>query len=274
MSRAFIDTSILTDALLNSGLKRDAAKALIKKYQQSEIPIYVIKEFKAGPLAYFRYMHNKLLSVKSVAQALAAVQAVSRKANLQNTAIQALSQASNGIAKYTLSDLVRRYGPDANPDVVYADSLREELKIKIFLAWDDRLTVATNLCWPLSCYLQSGPTNKRDGQIDLTPTMCDKGDQCCLQAFLLKDISKLVAVHAAIDSQPVKAENTKRMKVLKELISKGKKYALDKRACIALGDAVIDLMAPDDAVILTTNIRDHEPIAKAIGKTVETYNVK
>jgi hypothetical protein len=36
-----------------------------------------------------------------------------------------------------------------------------------------------------------------------------------------------------------------------------------------LGDAVFALLAPHDFVILTTNLKDHEPLASALGKTAQ-----
>lgn len=45
--------------------------------------------------------------------------------------------------------------------------------------------------------------------------------------------------------------------------------ALTDSQCRDLGDAVFALLAPHDSVILTTNLKDHEPLASALGKTAQ-----
>jgi hypothetical protein len=40
-----------------------------------------------------------------------------------------------------------------------------------------------------------------------------------------------------------------------------------RKDCQALGDAYFAFFAPDDADILTTNLKDHCPLAESIGKT-------
>jgi hypothetical protein len=41
---------------------------------------------------------------------------------------------------------------------------------------------------------------------------------------------------------------------------------MDTKDCRKLGDAFFALCAPQDAVILTTNLKDHAPLANAMGK--------
>jgi len=47
------------------------------------------------------------------------------------------------------------------------------------------------------------------------------------------------------------------------------KILLDRDQCRWLGDAVFAFFCPEDAVILTTNIGDHQRLAKAVGKRAE-----
>lgn len=48
------------------------------------------------------------------------------------------------------------------------------------------------------------------------------------------------------------------------------KRPIEDKDCRSLGDAVFAFLAPDGATILTTNERDHKPLAEALGKKVET----
>ena len=72
---------------------------------------------------------------------------------------------------------------------------------------------------------------------------------------------------AAIDSQPSKPENQRRRKVLKEMYRIPKRYVVTNQACRDLGDAIFALFAPADSTVLTTNLKDHLPLAQALGKT-------
>jgi hypothetical protein len=47
------------------------------------------------------------------------------------------------------------------------------------------------------------------------------------------------------------------------------KVDITDEKCRDLGDAIFVALAPDDAVILTTNVRDHALLANAIGKKVK-----
>ena len=68
---------------------------------------------------------------------------------------------------------------------------------------------------------------------------------------------------------PPKTENTRRAQALRELIRKPKRK-VDDKTCRALGDAVFAFFAPSDAVVLTTNLKDHGPLAEALGKRAIT----
>jgi len=45
--------------------------------------------------------------------------------------------------------------------------------------------------------------------------------------------------------------------------------SVTRETCRDLGDAVFAFFCTNNAVVLTTNLRDHEPLAKAIGKKAE-----
>jgi len=69
---------------------------------------------------------------------------------------------------------------------------------------------------------------------------------------------------------PVKPENSRRIKILKEFLKKKGHFVLEDKDCRGLGDVIFAIFCPNDAVVLTTNIVDHEPLAKVLGKKVET----
>jgi hypothetical protein len=56
--------------------------------------------------------------------------------------------------------------------------------------------------------------------------------------------------------------------VLSQLIRQPQKHITEEE-CRWLGDAIFAFFCPRAAVILTTNMRDHVPLAEAIGKRAE-----
>src|SRR5208337_350174 len=96
MSKAFIDTTVLTDALIKTGEVRKSAIEAIRKFSVTELPVFAIKEFKAGPLKNFAWMHNKLVTVASFERALDALHRMSRtpRRYTTSTAIEALREAA------------------------------------------------------------------------------------------------------------------------------------------------------------------------------------
>lgn len=70
-------------------------------------------------------------------------------------------------------------------------------------------------------------------------------------------------METAIAEQPPKPENDKRRAAIQKLQA-GRD--LNDNECRNLGDAVFALLAPAGYVIVTTNVRDHRPLARALGK--------
>jgi hypothetical protein len=80
------------------------------------------------------------------------------------------------------------------------------------------------------------------------------------------DPTSLKALKAAVDKQASKPENARRSRALDALLAN---KAMTERICDDLGDAILVFFAPPDSVILTTNLRDFEPLAGAVGKSAE-----
>lgn len=80
----------------------------------------------------------------------------------------------------------------------------------------------------------------------------------------------LAKMAEAIPSSSLRREDIKRRQVLRDLARlKKHHYELTPERCRALGDAVFAFFAPSDCVVLTTNLKDHLPLANALGKTAE-----
>ena len=181
MSKAFIDTTVLTDALIKSAEIRKSAIEALKKFNVTELPVFAIKEFKAGPLKNFAWMHNKLAILGSFEKAIDALQRMSRtpRRYTTSTAIEALREAAGSISRQTPGTLVAKYGADASMDKVQCDEFRLAINVAIRKPWKKRRDITTDVVLPLPCYREVAPYERR-GLIELEPNKCNPPGECSL----------------------------------------------------------------------------------------------
>lgn len=271
MSRAFVDTTVLTDILLKPGTpKAGAAIAALERFESTQLPVYAIKEFKAGPLRAFVWLHNKLVQSGSFVRALETLQRLSLSPHryLTATAVEALRASAYASSRLKLSELEAKYGQTASWDSVQRDEYRLALKTAVIKAWRRRRSVASETVEPLTCYAEREPVERR-GLLDVEPTECSLAPECCLGPRLKARPDQLRELKKANDSLEQNREHHRRREALRNLIRKPKQ-PLSKGDCRHLGDAIFAFLAPDDSTILTTNLKDHAPLAKALGKKAES----
>lgn len=262
MSNAYVETTILADVLLKPQTpKQKKAKEALARYQNTLLPVYSIKEWKAGPLNYFAYLHDKLVLTKSLRDSYHALSALPRGYR-QSSSLEALTAAAT-----TLRDK-RSQIAFGESDEAQADSYRLALYSLIMRSWRKRREVTTAVVDELPCYLEAGPRLGKDGLFDFTPRQCERDEECCLGLALKSKPTVLEALRKAIPEKSVRREDQKRRQALKRLI-KHPQERVDRETCRYLGDAIFAFFCPAGAVVLTTNIRDHEPLCKAVGKKAE-----
>lgn len=268
MSKAYVETTILTNVLLKPGsAKQAAANTALKRYDETLLPVYSIKEWKAGPLDHYAYVHDKLVQTRSLAYTFAAINSLNpiTGARTKSTSAEAFEAAMR----------IDRVNPssartDALLDEEMSDRYRLALASLIIRSWRKRRKLTTMTIQDLECYTEAEPKIGKDGLFDLNPKECARDRSCCLWEELKKDANRnlLKALREAIPETSTRYEDKNRRKVLKQLINTPK-IPLDREQCRRLGDAVFVFFCPHDAVILTTNISDHQRLAKAIGKKAE-----
>jgi hypothetical protein len=271
VTKAFVETTVLADALLKPGPRATAAKSAILGFDESLLPVYAIKEFKAGPLHHYVWFHGKLVTTKSWAKTVTQLRKTAMspfKYRWVSTAIEALEAAANKNRNVRLDQLVEKYGAAASHDVVQCDRYRFALRSIIMRAWKKRRHLTTHVVHDLECYADEELTEER-GLIELGEIECCPEDECALAPELRREPEKLDAMRSAVDAEPSKMENVKRSQVLRDL-SRKSNVKLDSKQCRYLGDAVFAFFCPLDATILTTNERDLVPLANALGKKVQT----
>jgi hypothetical protein len=265
--KALIDTSVLTDALLKQRSEGTAARDALTKFKQTELPVYAIKEFKAGPLRYYVWFHNKVVTTNRWEDAVDAIRklGVTPQRNRQSTALQALVDFESHIGRSITSALAAKY-PGSDVNEVKRSEARLWLKTLILRAWRKRRKVTTRVVSQLSCYPEAELKINSNGTLDDRPVGCPVQD-CCMREPLIRRPDALASLLKACDRLPEKPETHKRRQVLRQLVRTPKR-PLSDADCRKLGDAIFALQCPQDAVILTTNVVDHEPLANALGLSV------
>ncbi len=265
MKKAIVDTTVLTDILLNSGEIKSTSLAALDCFETTLLPVYAIKEFKAGPLKNFVYIHNKFVTTKSYTKTIDALQRLSRTPQryMTSTSLQALREASSLIGKKTPDNFSKNYGKTASIDNVLCDETRLAIKFLIMSSWKKRRKIATEIICPLTCYREVAPYEKRK-LIEIEPKRCSSERKCSLTELFRNRPQEVRKMRDAI-ADSTKPENIRRSKTLHQ-INRKHNFDLQDKECKSLGDAVFVLLAKTDTIVLTTNLSDHEPLAKAIGK--------
>jgi hypothetical protein len=259
MTSAYVETTILTNVLLKPGtVKKTRAQSALARYSATLLPVYAIKELKAGPLEHYCYVHDKLVATRSLAQTLDAINALHPlKAYKKATAQEAYAAAARLVED--------GYTPPADE---LADHYRLALASLIERCWKKRRKITSATVDDLECYTETKPRFDKDGLFDLKPQLCDRDKECCLHKRLIAKKEILEKLRNAIPETSGRKEDSNRRKVLKQLIN-SPKLVITREQCRQLGDAVFAFFCPEGAVVLTTNVKDHQPLAQAIGKDAE-----
>jgi hypothetical protein len=229
------------------------------------LPKYALKEFKAGPLRGYTWFHNKVISSDTWADAVRAIPTVMRQKNLAATALGALADFESSISNQLLTELAARH-PNDTLESIKRKEARAFLRKKVLLAWRMARKAPYQPVEVLPCFAEAAPHLNSDGTLENKPMTCTLGD-CCLVEALSKVKPVATALRDVCHTLRAKKEMGKRKKVLDKII-RSASVKLTENECRALGDAVFSLQCPAGAVILTTNIDDHEPLAKSVGKQV------
>jgi hypothetical protein len=266
MTRAFLDTTVLTYALLKTSEQGHRAVRSFRRFTAIDVPMYAVKEFKAGPLRAYMWLHNRVVTTKSWSEAIGNIGGVARQHNLSTTAIQAVAEFSSSLAKASIGTLARSERGDITLEELQQREATIWLRTKVMQAWRKRNKPPFNPVRPLRCYAELEPTIRANGLLDYTPLKCSLA-HCCLKEEFVASLEETKLLHGACVAVGG-TEMTRRGKVLREMV-KRPRSELSEQNCRTLGDAVFALQCPATSVILTTNLTHHRPLAEAIGKKAE-----
>jgi hypothetical protein len=263
---AFVDTTVLTDALLKEGERKKKAEQSLAAFDRSELPVYAIKEFKAGPLQHYVYLYNKLSKTGSFSKTLEALKKLPHPYHKrkQSTALEALSAIWEEVGQENLSEITEEASGDPDLDSFVTDRIRLGVKRKILKAWRRRRNLTSDVVNKLPCYQESEPRERR-GELHLDDKKCDPSPECCMAEDFRADDEATSSLMGAIEELPESRENGRRYSVLKAL-HENANTRINNKECRHLGDAVFAFYCPPGSTILTTNVKDHRALAKALGK--------
>ncbi len=267
MSGSFLDTTIVINIASKVEPGKTKGEGYIKANQPAEAPYYALRELLAGYIQNLCNVHNIVLASENIAEAVLALSKISSLAGRKkDTQIQSFS-----------AELIEvfRENPTGSRNDVKREML-QGLMLKTVGCWRRANAImSVNNVQPLSCFTQGkididsagalrGPNNSFN---------CIKSERCAAAAYLYdnqNDLQKLIdALHPnnLPPSVANKNENQQRRKALMELKTKGPKE-FSKGRCRALGDAYFAAMCPSDSVVVTSNIKDFEPLCLALSKEV------
>src|ERR1035437_12899 len=260
-----LDTTILIEALFKTSHRRRRARKTIQTYAKSSLPVYAIKEMSVGALSNIIWLYNKLTETHSLAGTYDAIVANIRKPNLVTTSLELLQASSEAIT-----------GDFANArtstqiDHTLADMHALALRRIIRNGWRDRRKVTTEVVEELECFPENGPYLDEELRImTIGKRECPSWEDCKYAPELRKRRGALDAMLQVIKDS-TRPEDVRRRKALRLLKNKPKRK-FENDDCRRLGDAYFALHCPTNATILTSNSRDHTPLAAALGKSVTEY---
>lgn len=254
---------------MKSGEEASRAKQALRRFDETHLPEYALKEFKAGALYAYVWLHNKFVQLKDFHVVIDAVQKMSRtqRRNLTSTALEALREAAKADSAVSSVELKRDLGPVTTDGRILARRYQLELKNLILRAWRKRRKATTRVTHALHCFSE-GDILDRHGILELGRLDCQRGVDCALFAQLRDQTAEVKRILASDALHRTGRETEARRQAL-VLLTKGRVVLSERRACRSLGDAVFALLAPAGGVVLTTNLRDHKPLAEALGKRAE-----
>lgn len=266
MSRAFLDTTIIVNILLKRDSAHNRCAAALRKFDTVSYPEYALKEMKAGALRAWMWLHNRCVSEGSYERVIRAVQAISRQRNMLHSALEAIAETGSS-KRMSMGSLAEKYGAAANEDAVHCDRMRLALRKRITVAWTGRYSFGGEISNRLSCFDDEELT-MRGGLIKFERFSCQWKRGCAMARQMSQDPETVAALRQVALSDRSGRENVKRAQVLRHIVRTPKRL-IDDGQCRSIGDAAFAFLAPSDSVILTTNLRDHGPLAAALRKHAE-----
>ena len=265
----YLDTTFLAEALFKTRRRRRKARAAVHDFVSSLLPVYAIKEMSAGVLSYAVWLYNKLTETHSMQRTIDAIISNRRAQNRVMTSLELLQAASEGFAGTDFADA----STPAQTDRILAEMNALSLRRIIQNGWRDRRKVTTDVVQELDCFPENQPYMDEELRIMTKGKReCPSRLDCHYANGLRKRQGDLNLLIQAIKGS-TRREDIRRRKAL-NLLARTPNRKFENEDCRGLGDAYFALNCPVNVTILTSNRKDHAPLAEALGKSVTEYKWK
>jgi predicted nucleic acid-binding protein len=254
INSCYLDTTILIEALFKTRRRRRKARAAVQAYAKSSLPVYAIKEMSAGALSHIVWLYNKLAETRSLARTHDALIANIRRPNRVTT---------------SLAD-ARSF---AQTDRMQADMHALALRRIIQNGWRDRRRLTTEVVEELGCFPENPPYLDEELKMMTVGKRSCPDRQDCHFAAGLRDRPDDLNLLLEVIKGSTRPEDVRRRAAL-HVLKNTPRRKFEDQSCRGLGDAYFALNCPENATILTSNRKDHAPLAEALGKEVTEYRWK
>jgi|GEM_PF-1003092 len=278
----FLETTAVADYSLRPGA-RERIKSICQQYGKTVTAQYVRMEIKRGVLQYLVYLHNLIASKNSFADVLNTVSKLSstpQKYRL-GTILKILANFSKEIKNKTPQDIISEYG-DIPIDEYQRRKSKSYLRNIIKLLWRSIDRIADEIVNPMDCFPDIREPYEKEGFFVNEPRDCEKSKfQCKIKQFFREhqtEFQKILNQLGQVLPGKMDEETLRRKKSLKQILRLlpygGRKFSNkepNRKDCWNCGDAILAVVAPDNADILNNNERHYKPICAAINKRSRTY---
>lgn len=264
-----LDTTVLIEALFKTSRRRRKARAAVQGFAKSLLPVYAIKEMSAGALSYAVWLYNRLSETRSMQRTYDAVVSNIKSPNRVTTSLELFQAASEAFSGADFADA----RTPAQMDRILAEMNALSLRRIIVNGWRSRRKVTTEVIQELDCFPENAPYIDEELRImRMGKSGCPSNKDCHYASKLRKRPDDLDLLQHVLKGS-TRPEDIRRRKALNVLLRTPKKK-FENDNCRGLGDAYFALNCPKNATILTSNQRDHAPLATALGKSVTEYRWK
>jgi hypothetical protein len=265
MPDLYVDTTVVVEALLKTRKRRQHA---LKRLQadNSIVSVYAFKELKAGPLQIYTWLHNKLVTTRSLKNTYLAIGQTLRQTYRAGTSLEALQVGAEalGLADYEGKKTA------AQRDQENADTYALAIRRRVLNGWNNREKIVSAVVGQVECFSQSAPYfDETNGLVENPNKRCQKSQECGFANAYKASPEKLVKLITAITGLNRNEDNKRRASLHKLSNTPGRLF--EDEDCRNLGDAHFSLTCPPGATILTSNYKDHQALASALGITVEKF---
>lgn len=263
-SRLFLETTIQIDRFSADPKKKEKIDKIISLFSQILSSTYVKMEFRRRFIQDLVYLYNEaLLGAETFADVFLRIDKLS--SDYHKRKIKGIIASFCRFCSDTKEEEIS--GP-------WGKGLLEKaipyFRQAIEIAWerfDEKIDILLN---ETDCYhAKTGPVLTGE-KFDNRMSKCKKVDRRCkIVEFFVQNKETFRQIYESLSKMEYLDGEQEKAKNILEKALKYPENMADRQNCWNCGDAIIGVEFPEDAVLLTTNIKHFEPICSEIGKKVQ-----